>query len=222
MTKFTDQLFADLMHEHGATLANIRPPAAPKRHVAARRTLLAAGAGCTVAAAVAGTLVAGGGTPAYAVTKNPDGTLTLAVYQASGIAGANARLHQLGDQVVVVPVGPGCPALGSLPAPAVPPNGEIRVQGSGSNNGPITVNAEGIPAGDILVIGVETSATGTLMGSRLTSPPAPACVSLTPPPGGIIGPGPSGAQHGHVAGPGSSRVQSGGGSGPSLSGSRQG
>jgi hypothetical protein len=30
----------------------------------------------------------------------------------------NARLHQLGDsQVVVVPVEPGCPGLGSLPKP---------------------------------------------------------------------------------------------------------
>ena len=65
--------------------------------------------------------VAGGKTPAYAVTSNPNGTVTLAVYKKSGIAGANAKLHELGDsQVYVVPVEAGCPSISSLPAPAVP------------------------------------------------------------------------------------------------------
>lgn len=101
------------MREHGPALAHARPPAHSTRHVP-RRALLAGGGALAVAGAIAGTLVAasgtpartgGGGTPAYAVTKNPDGTITLAVYQKSGIAGANARLRQLGDkQVVLVPV----------------------------------------------------------------------------------------------------------------------
>ena len=40
------------------------------------------------------------------MTAHPNGTVTLAVYKDSGIAGANAKLRQLGDgQVVVVPVG---------------------------------------------------------------------------------------------------------------------
>ena len=119
MTKFADQLFDDLMQEHGPALARTTPPA-PRRHIATRGTLLAAGTACAAIGVTAGALVAGGGTPAYAVTTNPDGTVTLAVYQTSGIAGANARLRQLGDgQVVVVPVESGCPSLGSLPAPAV-------------------------------------------------------------------------------------------------------
>ena len=202
MTKFADQLFDDLMREHGSTLSHIRPPVPQKRHVPGHWTLLVAGAGtAAVAAAVAGTLVAGtgipahvgGGTPAYAVTRNPDGTVTLAVYKTSGIAGANARLHQLGDnQVVIVPVGAGCPSLRSLPAPAVPLSGHLTVHaGSNATGGGITVNAEGIPAGDILVVGAVTSTSGktttTEMGSKLTSPPAPSCVSMPappPPPGG--------------------------------------
>jgi len=201
MTKFADELFADLMREHGSTLAQTRPPAAPKRHIPGRRTLLAAGAGGVAVAAAAGALVASGGppaahggtsadggsSPAYAVTKNSDGTVTLAVYKASGIAGANARLRQLDDgQVVIVPVAPGCPSPSSLPAPAVPPSGHISVQGSDSKDGGITVNAQGIPAGDILVVGAQTTVNGTLvttqMGSRLTSPPAPSCISLPAPP----------------------------------------
>jgi hypothetical protein len=206
MTKFADQLYADLMREHGPALDRTRPPA-PRRHVTARRTLLAGGVGCLAAAGTAGALVAagGGGTPAYALTTHPNGTVTLDVYAVPGIAQANARLRQLGDdQVVIVPVAAGCPSLGSLPAPAVPQTGEIRVQGTSSRDGSITVNAQGIPAGDILVVGTEVTETnGTvtgMTGSRLTSPPAPSCVSLPSPP-----PGNGGA------------TSSGGGPGPSAS-----
>ena len=128
MTKFSDQLFDDLMREHGTALAqHTRPPAQPKRHITARQTLLASGGTLAVGAAVAGVLVAQSGTPAhvagsgtpaaYAVTKNSDGTITLAVYQKSGIAAANARLRQLGDkQVVVVPVERGCTSKVTPPA----------------------------------------------------------------------------------------------------------
>jgi len=201
MTKFEDQLYADLMREHGPTLAATRPPATAKRHVTARHAAIVAGAGGVAVAAAVGALVATGdspGTPAghhvasgpapaYAVTKNPNGTVTLDVYKTSGIAGANARLRQLGDsQVVIVPVEPGCPSLHSLPAPAVPSKGPISVQGGRSKDGDITVNAQGIPAGDILVVGSVTvtngNATSTEMGAALTSPPAPSCVSMPAPP----------------------------------------
>lgn len=161
------------MRQHGPALADTRPPTASRRHIASRRALLATGAGGLAIAATAGALVAGGGTPAYALTQNHDGTVTLAVYQAWGIAQADAKLRQLGDNVVVVPVQPGCPDLGSLPAPAVSPNGEVSVRSTGSGDGSITVNARGVPAGDIIVVGVETTVHGTEMASRLTSPPAP-------------------------------------------------
>jgi hypothetical protein len=204
MTKFADQLFDDLMREHGSTLAQTRAPA-PKRHTTPRRTLIAAGAGAVAAAATVGGLMAsGGGAPAYALTTHPDGTVTLDVYTPSGIAGINTKLHQVGDdQVVVVPVGAGCPSISSLPAPAVPPSGHIAVQGSMSKDGSVTVHAKGIPAGDILVVGVETHTTGNthyaMSAARLTSPPAPSCVSLplTPPGSGTTG---SGSGSGTTAG----------------------
>jgi hypothetical protein len=182
MTKFADQLYADLMRQHGPALAHTGPPAASRRHIASRRALLATGAGGLAVAATAGALAASGGTPAYALTTNRDGTVTLAFYQASGIAQANTKLRQLGDDVVVVPVRPGCPSLASLRAPAVPPDGKLSMQSTSSRGGSITVNAQGIPAGDILVVGAETTAHGremtTEMGGRLTSPPTPSCVSL--------------------------------------------
>jgi hypothetical protein len=208
MTKFADQLYADLMREHGSTLAHTRPPEASRRHIAPRRVLLASGAAGLAAAATTGALLASGGTPAYALTTNPNGTVTLAVYQALGIAQANARLNQLGDNVVVVPVQPGCPSINSLPAPAVLPNGQISVGGSVSRDGSITVNAHGVPDGDIIVVGVEVTAHGGQTAARLTSPPAPSCVSLPSPPGG--GPG-SGTVSGSGGGP-ASTVVSGSGS----------
>jgi hypothetical protein len=186
MTKFADQLFDDLMREHGPALARTAPafgkPALGQR-IATRRTLLAAGAACAAVATTAGVLAAGGGTPAYAVTANPDGTITLAVHQEAGIAGANARLRQLGDgQVVVVPVKAGCPSLGSLPAPAGPRGGHLPLETTTARDGSVTVKAKGIPAGDILVVGVETTTQGPTVtstgGAALTSAPAPGCVSL--------------------------------------------
>jgi hypothetical protein len=204
MTKFADQLLDDLMREHGPALAHARPPTAPARHAMAGRKLLAAGAGgVAVAAAAAGVLVAGGGTPAYAVTTHPDGTVTLAVTRPAGISGANGALHKLGDRVVVVPVRPGCPSLPSLRPPKVPLSGHPYVQTTigvgGSGTGSVTVNAKGIPAGDILVVGVETTTTGTthssMGGGRLTSAPVPSCISL-PAPSAPPAPGGSGHAHG--------------------------
>jgi hypothetical protein len=211
MTKFEDQLYADLMRQHGPALAGTQLPAASRRHIASRRALLATGAGGVAVAAAAGALAAGGGTPAYAVTANHDGTVTLAVYRASGIAQANAKLHQLGDNVVVVPARPGCPSITSLTAPAVSPRGPVSVGGSGPVGGSITVDAHGVPAGDIMVVGVETSGQGVAVGARLTSPPAPSCVSLPSQPAG------NGGSGGASGGPGLNAVHHSG-SGPAVRG----
>ncbi len=195
MTKFADQLFDDLMQEHGATLADVRGPA-PRRRVA-RPALLAAGAAGAAAAVTAGLLTPGGGTPAYAVTRNSDGTVSLAVYQQSGIAGANAALHKLGDdRVVVVPVRAGCPSIDSLPKPAKRTGFVLyAVKPTGSTRAPITVKAQGVPAGDILVVGYQSSQHRSYSSSRpgkwrltwsivrLTRPPAPSCVSVPLSPG---------------------------------------
>jgi hypothetical protein len=219
MTRFADQLFDDLMRDHGEALARTTVAAAPKRHLTARPVLLTASAGGVAVAAAVGTLVAGGATPAYAVTTHPDGTVTLAVYQESGIAGANSQLHDLGDRVVVVPVRSGCPSIDSLPAPGTPAK-DVSLQVKASTGGSVTVDAHGIPAGDILVLGIASTggkfqfslhgsasakgqaghasgsnqvpATATAAGpgpgvgfggaSRLTSGPAPSCVSIPPVP----------------------------------------
>ncbi|HEX4088536.1 MAG TPA: hypothetical protein VHZ33_07450 [Trebonia sp.] len=198
MTKFEDQLFDDLIREHGPALANARRPA-PRQHMGTRRALLAVGGGGLAVAAAAGALVATGSTSApghsatvgagsYALTTHPNGAITLAVYQKSGIAAANAKLRELGDsRVYVVPVAAGCPSISSLPAPAVPLNGKHLSMSTGiSAGGAVTVNAKGIPAGDILVVGVQVTKVGSMTASlgagKLTTAPPPSCVSLPTPP----------------------------------------
>jgi hypothetical protein len=131
---------------------------------------------------------------AFAATPHADGTVTLAVYDKPGYAGINARLRKLGDsRVVVVPAEAGCPtSLGSLPAPKVKGHGWSLVRAD-LKTGTVTVQADGIPKGDILVVAVDvvrlsTSDGAGLVGwsTRLTSPPAPSCASLPlpTPPGG--------------------------------------
>ena len=51
---------------------------------------------------------------------------------------------------------------------------------SRSPNGTITVNTHGIPAGDILVIGVATSGHTSYSVGTPASPPAPSCVGTLP------------------------------------------
>lgn len=185
MTRFADDLFDDLMREHGPKLAQAElaytGPPAPRRHIATRRTLLAGGATCAAVAATAGALTAGGATPAFAVTTNHDGSVTVAVYQKSGVAGANAKLRQLGDRVVVVPIEPGCPSISSLPKPLTPGKGRhISVASGVSEDGSVTVKAHGIPSDDIMVIGIQASTDSrSRFGiSTLTEPPAPSCLSV--------------------------------------------
>jgi len=232
MTKFSDQLLTDLMSEHGATLADTGPLAARGRQPrpVRRAALLAGGAGTLAAGLTVGLTAFGGGTsPAYAVTRHADGTLTVAVSQPSGVPGANQKLHTLGERVVLVPVRAGCPSIDSLPAPktAVPgqpagqqtggkvapagqQSGSKIVTGPASGNvssggkittggkngsgqppaaasgsvsaqnkdGSVSVQTRNIPPGDLLVLAVSRTGHTTQMAGRLTSGPAPSCVSL--------------------------------------------
>src|ERR1700753_1631657 len=187
MTKFADDLYDDLIDQHGAALTAISPPTASQRHPAARRAVLAASAGGLAVAATAGSLVALSGSPAYALTTNHDGSISLAVYQEPGIAQANAKLKSIGARVIVVPVRAGCPSISSVRKPTVPVRGRLRVQGSVGRDGKVTVQAAGVPRGDVILVATETSGQLRESASVVTSQPTPGCVSLpTPPTGGPV------------------------------------
>ena len=183
MTKFSDQLFADLMSEHGAALADPGPLTAPGRRArpVRRAVLFAGGAGTLAVGLTAGlTAFGGGASPAYAVTRHADGTLTVAVWRPSGIPEANRALRSLNARVVIVPEGAGCPSIRSLPAPLVDIKGQT-LSGLDINKESATVNAKGIPAGDVMVLAVSSHGQAVQVSAALTRPPAPSCVSVPPP-----------------------------------------
>jgi hypothetical protein len=69
-----------------------------------------------VGAAVALVLGATTTSPAFAVIRNHDGTLTISIERASGVAGANAKLDQLGIRAQVMqhaPAGWRCTSAGA-------------------------------------------------------------------------------------------------------------
>jgi hypothetical protein len=183
MTKFSDQLLADLMSGHGAALADMGPLASRGRRPRPlrRAALVAGGAGTLAVGLTVGLTVFGGGaSPAYAVTRHADGTLTVAVWRPSGIAGANQALRSLNERVVVVPEGAGCPSMRSLPAPPVDIKGQA-LSTLAIDKGAATVDARGIPAGDLLVVAISSTAHGISASAAVTRAPAPSCVSVPPP-----------------------------------------
>jgi len=174
MTKFADELFSDLMSEHGSALATARPPV---RRAVARPVWLAAGVVGMAGAITAAVTVFSGGTPAYAVTDNGDGTVSISISQLSGVDGANLKLRSMGDRIAVVPVRDGCPAFDSLPM--VHPDVPTEIAGATVNTrrGTITVNARGIPKGETALVAVLPPADGFGLVMALINGPAPSCVS---------------------------------------------
>jgi hypothetical protein len=195
MTKFEDRLLGQLMAEHGHHLRAVERPA-PARRRARRRVWLAAGA-AGAAAAVTAAVMALGSAPAYAaysVTRHANGTVTVSVSRSSGVAGANVTLHAMGARVVVVPVRPGCPAIGSLPRPHPAPHPDVSVKTGVAGNGHRSVTVKvwgkgGIPAGDTMVLAFNGKpGGGTSMGAGgIITGPVPRCVSLPPAPSGGAG-----------------------------------
>ena len=186
MTKFEDQLLEQLMTEHGHELRSLPQPApAPaRRRARVRRPVwLAAGAAGAAAAVIAG-VIALGSAPAmaaYSVTRH-DGTLSVSVYNASGVAGANSALKKLKARVVVVPVREDCPGIELIPAADPAPHPAVWVAAGMDNDGhrSVSVRIKGtIPAGDTMILAFSgNQSTGSVGVGGMITGPVPACVSL--------------------------------------------
>jgi hypothetical protein len=97
MSEFEDNLWLEVVRDHGHELARAGRRGHTHRWATPPRLL----AGTTVgvaAIATAAVLLLGASTspPAFAVTRNPDGTVTVSLKQQSGIAGANRTLAAMG------------------------------------------------------------------------------------------------------------------------------
>jgi hypothetical protein len=113
------------------------------------------------------------------------------------VAGANAALHAMHALVVVVPVRPGCPAIGSLPRPRPAPHPGVWV-GSGlgrSGHRAVSVKIKGsIPKGDTMILAFSGNPRGgsAVGAGGIITGPVPSCVSLPSAPAGGDGTGSAG------------------------------
>jgi hypothetical protein len=171
MTKFEDNLLADLMHEHASQLESVRRPAAGRR---VGRSVWVAASALAVAAVIAvGVNLTGSGTPAYAVTDGADGTIIVSINKISGVDGANADLRRRGVRAAAVPMREDCTATLTW-ADA----GPSHFPGGASTNG-VRFNSADIPDGDTMVLAARMSPDGGVtLSMNLVRGPAPACVPV--------------------------------------------
>jgi hypothetical protein len=116
-SRYEDELWRELVDKHGEEPEGEHPPAPPWRP---RGRWAAAGGAVLVAAAATGGVLAysaiSAPTPAYAVTRNHDGSVRIYLSRTSGIKGLNARLKAMNVQAQAVLVAGGCPAPQALVA----------------------------------------------------------------------------------------------------------
>ena len=126
----------------------------------------------------------------------PGRQLAVSVYRASGVAGANVALHAIGARVVVVPVRPGCPPIGSLPRPRPAPHPAVWVRAGVNKHGhrSVSVKIKGsIPAGDTMILAFSGNQhSGSVGAGGIITGPVPRCVSLPAAPSGGSGAGSAG------------------------------
>ena len=130
MTKFTDNLWRDLVREHGPTLAHADRPKPGRAPLLRRPRVLAASTLGLAGAATALMLALGpaSSTPAFAVTTNSDGSVLVTINENSALPQANAKLIAMGihEQVTLyIATGPAAAsgAVNCTPAPGAKVSG---------------------------------------------------------------------------------------------------
>lgn len=141
----------------GTSRPRVRPLLLGRRRLLSLAGVLALAAATVTVVAL---MSAGGGTPAaYAITQNPDGSVTLSLNEVLGVEPVDERLAQLGVPVVVAKMEAGCDEHGE---PVRFPSGQvfpevIETVKTGSGLAGITwvIRPSLIPSGDTLRIAVQ-------------------------------------------------------------------
>lgn len=128
MSKYTDHLWQDLVREHGSTLLHADRPHVGRARALRRPRFLAGSALGLAGAGTALVLALGGGTPAYAITTNSDGSVTVQINEATSLPQANAKLTAMGiDEQVTIYMATGPATVGGpvdcTPGPGANPAG---------------------------------------------------------------------------------------------------
>ena len=190
MSNFEDELWSQLVRERAeqmraaprttAALASsvtaTRP--ATRRARRLRRPVLLTGSALGIAGlATAGVLALSGASPAFAVTKNPDGTVAVTLSDLSDLPALNQTLAQDGVPVTAVPISTSCSATGAISNPSGESTPNISADHQEATD-VVTIDPSQIPSGDIGVLGASQTASGqvTLLFGD-TTPPAPSCLN---------------------------------------------
>ncbi|HEX4721759.1 MAG TPA: hypothetical protein VH333_04540 [Pseudonocardiaceae bacterium] len=178
MGNFEDELWTDLLRAHGDGLATAQRPA-PLRSRTRPLALTAGAAGVVgVGTVLALTLTATTSVPAYAVTENSDGTVTVTLHDISGVTGINAKLAALGVRARAVTPRPDCTEV-EHPDPThrmVNANTDPLAVASNAAQGKVVIQPRAIPVGDTLVLTAKDFGHGSVVfGVGLVLDPAPSC-----------------------------------------------
>ena len=101
MSTYTDHLWQDLVRSHGVALLASESPGRPRARVLRRPRVLAGSALGLAGAGTALVLALGGGTPAYAVTVSPNGSVLVTLDQTSALPQVEAKLASMGTNEAV-------------------------------------------------------------------------------------------------------------------------
>jgi hypothetical protein len=190
-SRFEDRLWHELLERHGAFLAqpSVGFVPLPARGRVAPRLRLgplsgAAGAPAAIISAGAIGLSGGGGgaSPAYAITDNPDGSVTVTIRELAATSALNGALVSMRLPVRAVAVEASCtigaghyrqlPLTGAGPTPLYRPFMQAGVTG-------MRLEPSRVPPGDTLLLGVRELSTGTLaLEVALYRGGTPPCLAL--------------------------------------------
>ncbi len=173
MSSFEDRLWSELVQEHGDEM-RLGATTTSARRRTRRPAVLAGTALTTVGLAAAAVLVftATTSTPAYAVTDNSDGTVTVTLRDVQDITALNAALAQSRIAARAIPLTADCPVHGfPNPMPA----------GTNPSTYTITIVPSEIPAGYTAIVAVGENTSGQIeLAQGAFRPPVPVCFNSTP------------------------------------------
>lgn len=198
----TDQRFEErLLGELQTLVLAEPPPLAPRPAARGRHRLALAGGLVSVlaVAAVAGVgLLTGGAQPAYAVTANGDGTVTVEINSLRDASGLEARLREVGVPAVVQYLAPGTMCKQPWYTPAgrggATQGGVRRTSVGRTGDGQVSFTiSDSVPAGETLVVTTQVGAAAggpgtpnaTALGIGFASGEVPPCQVVDAPAGSL-------------------------------------
>lgn len=173
MTAFEDGLWERLVEEHDADCVSIT---APRQRNNQRPVIICGsvtGLAAVTAAAVVGIGAATTAAPAYAMTQNADGSITVTINDlATAIPELNAKLAQMGVDTTIVPVTGNCPDTGNI-------GDELLLDPRASGSETITLGTRNEPGYTGVVAAEQLPGGHVAMAMEEIKPPIPTCFPTT-------------------------------------------